>query len=241
VLLQCLSELIRLKPASRPARAPKETALAIHVRTLSAAISAILLFASSTVFANMAGSIEVVEKLHGKFLEVMKDADTLGYWGRYSILDPAVRSAFDGEFMARKTIGRHWKKLNDVDRARWLDHFLRYTISNYAGRFSGFEGEHFETRSVEEAPRETVLVRTTIVIPSDENVDLDYRLRQTAEGWRIVDIYMNGTVSELALRRSDFGSTLKRRGFETLVEALTTRIATLSGGEEPTSPAAISR
>lgn len=212
-----------------------------HVTALSILWLVCPILLSTTSLANTTSPVEVVETLHSALIKVMKEADSLGYTGRRDILAPVVRASFDSSFMARKTIGRHWNELNDEDRERWLDHFLRHTISNYAGRFSGYAGEHFKTVGREEAPHDTVLVRTTLVIPEDTDVKLNYRLRKVAEGWRIVDIYMNGTVSELALRRSEYGSTLKRRGFENLLAALAEKIAVYEASSDSTLPASLRR
>ena len=45
--------------------------------------------------------------------------------------------------------------------------------------------------------------------------------------WRVVDVYLDGTVSELALRRSEYSSALKREGFDELVGSVETKIADL--------------
>ena len=36
----------------------------------------------------------------------------------------------------------------------------------------------------------------------------------------MIDVYLNGTVSELALRRSEYSTVLKRDGFEKLIETI---------------------
>ena len=41
-------------------------------------------------------------------------------------------------------------------------------------------------------------------------------------------MYLNGTVSELALRRSEYSSLIKRDGFKALLAALDERIDTLA-------------
>ena len=55
-------------------------------------------------------------------------------------------------------------------------------------------------------------------------------MRETDSGWKIIDIYLNGTVSELSLRRSEYSSTVKREGFETLIAAVQKKLADFSGG-----------
>ncbi|MCH7709728.1 MAG: ABC transporter substrate-binding protein, partial [Myxococcales bacterium] len=62
-----------------------------------------------------------------------------------------------------------------------------------------------------------------------DDIQLYYRLRNGTDGrWKIIDVYLNGTVSELALRRSEYSSLIKREGFEALLIALNKRIETLA-------------
>ena len=165
-------------------------------------------------------SIAVVEDLHDSLIVMMKQADELGYQGRCDYLTPVIDRTIDQDFMARKSIGLQWKHLSEADQARWQTAFSRLTVANYAGRFTGFDGESFENLGQVDGPKETVIVQTKIVLPKEDDVQLNYRLRETDKGWRVIDIYMNGTVSELSLRRSEYSSTLKRDGFESLVVAV---------------------
>ena len=45
-------------------------------------------------------------------------------------------------------------------------------------------------------------------------------MRNTNAGWKIIDVYLNGTISELASRRAEFGSILRSGGPSALVSAL---------------------
>lgn len=179
----------------------------------------------------------VIEKLHDALIEVMKQADTLGFEGRYERLEPVIRSTFDLDFMAEKALGRYWRDLSEADQKRVRDIFDRFTLSTYANRFSGFSGEHFETREEKAAPRDTVFVRTRLVRTDGEPpVEINYRLHRTPEGWRVIDVLLRGTVSELALRRSEYSSVIQRDGFEALVETLEQKIADLAAGKVEDSP-----
>jgi phospholipid transport system substrate-binding protein len=169
-----------------------------------------------------------VEKLHTTLIEIMKNAEALGYDGRYAQLTPVVEETFDLPFMARKSVGRHWKKLAEQEQACWTEAFQRLTTANYAGRFEGYSGESFETRAEELSIQDTMMVLTTLVRPGDEDVQLNYRLRRVGDTWKIIDIFLDGTVSELALRRSEYSTVLKREGFEELVSTLNGKIAELA-------------
>lgn len=169
----------------------------------------------------------VVTKLHDTLIETMKHAEELGYSGRFARIEHALKDVFDLDFMARKSVGRYWSKLSPEDQERWLRTFARMTAANYAGRFVGFDGQHFETVGRQPASHETVMVLTKLVQPNDDDIELNYRVREAGSKWRIIDVYMNGTVSELALRRSEYSSALKREGFEQLVASVDEKIADL--------------
>jgi phospholipid transport system substrate-binding protein len=180
-----------------------------------------------------------VERVHTALLDVMKRADALGFEGRYRALEPVIASSYDVDFMSQLTLGRQWHELSPEQRATWVDTFRRFTVSTYADRFDGFEGERFEVGGVEAAARGTSLVRTKLVRAKEDPVELDYRLRPAAgDGWRIVDVYLNGSVSELALRRSEYSSLLRREGFDALIAALERKIAAAEAGtaEETGAP-----
>jgi phospholipid transport system substrate-binding protein len=176
-------------------------------------------------------AVAAVEDLHAILLGAMKDAKTLGYEGRYARIAPAVERYFDLDFMARFVLGPEGKDLSPADQARWRDAFERITVATYAGRFTGWGGEQFETLGEETAAQDTVFVKTRLDRPDAEDVQLTYRLRRTDGGWKIVDIYNKGTVSELALRRSEYSSVFKRGGFEQLLQTVDAKVADYASGK----------
>ena len=194
-----------------------------------------------------------IDTLHETLIEIMKEAEQLGFQGRSARVTSTVEVTFDLDFMAAKSLGAQLKKLETTDRKRWVDTFKRFVVSNLARQFDSYSGQRFETVGVLPAPRDTVIVQTVLVRKSDEDVKLHYRLREVPDAsapgavngsnpapdqnaaagspdgssvvWKIIDIYSNGTVSELALRRSEFSSLLKREGFEVLVETVNNKAA----------------
>jgi len=178
----------------------------------------------------------VVDDLHAALTGMLKEAEALGYAGRYERLEPVLPDTLDLPFMARKSVGRHWRNLEEAQRRQLLDTFTRLTISTYAARFDGDEGSpRFETLGVEDGGRDTALVRTRLERTEEEPIQLDYRLRPTDDGWRVIDIYLNGTISELALRRSEYSSVIERDGFDGLLRALEDTITRYAAGEDPES------
>lgn len=169
----------------------------------------------------------VIEIFHAGLLEIMKQAEELGFQGRTDKLAPLMQQTFDLEFMASKTVGRLWRKLSDEDKQRWASIFARFTTANYAGRFKGYTGEKFITVGVEDASHGSRVVLTKIIVPSEKDVRLNYRMVERDGIWKVIDVFLNGIVSELALRRSEYSSALKRNGFDQLIASVETKIEDL--------------
>lgn len=186
--------------------------------------------AAAVALAEERAATKVITRLNAALLDVLQHAEALGYQGRFDKLMPVVADTFDLAFMAEKSIGKHWKPLSDADKARWVTLFHEYTTATYAGNFDHFSGQRFELSGEEPAQNETIVVHTTLVDPGRENTDLDYRFHETPAGPKVIDIYLKGTVSQLALQRSDFTSTLERGGFDALADTIRTKIADLAAG-----------
>ena len=129
----------------------------------------------------------------------------------------AIDDAFDITLMAKASIGPAWKDLDEEARRSWVALSRTYSASNYTNNFVGWSGQVFETLGIEPAARGTILVKTEFVQQSDDNVKFDYRLRKVAEGWRVIDIQIDGKVSEITLRRANYRSVIERKGFPQLI------------------------
>ena len=172
----------------------------------------------------------VVERLNAAIREVLPKAQELGYEGRFQRLKPAMEQAFDSEFMAEKSLGKHWKELKDEQKKAWVDAFRDFMVATYAANLDKNTGQKFEVIGEEKAEHDTTLVKGRVVDPAATPFDLTYRLHQTPKGPRIIDVQFKNTVSELALRRADFTSLVARDGFDALLTTIRSRIADLAAG-----------
>jgi len=166
----------------------------------------------------------VVESFHEVLLGCMQEADTLGFQCRYDRIATSLDETFDLPFMARTLVGATWKELTRQQQADFVDLSRRLSASRYADNFDSHGGQRFETHSEEPAARGTIVVKTEFIQPKDRNVQFDYRLRKVEGRWRIIDIYLDGMISELVLWRGQYRSLIENEGFAKLVEALENRI-----------------
>ncbi|MEY4960828.1 MAG: hypothetical protein RL610_1007 [Pseudomonadota bacterium] len=167
---------------------------------------------------------QVVRRLHESLTEAMREGSRLGFKGRLELLTPIVTRTHELDFIARTTLGNLWSKLSPDQQLTFADTFRQLSISSYADWFKSHEGEAFEFVDQQSMPREQVLVRSRIVKGKDEVARLDYVLRETKDGWRIINIMANG-VSDLALKRVEYRSILERDGFPALIDMLKKKIA----------------
>lgn len=195
-------------------------------RPLISLLLALLLLAAAPARAAETPSA-TVERLNAALLETMKQAEALGYQGRYDALAPVLKESFDFPAMARVAIGGHWSAISDAQQQAFTEAFTDYSIGVFADRFDGYSGERFEVLGEQEARRGTVLVLNRIVKSDGETVAINYLTRPENEGadWRIVDTILGGTASELASRRAEYDSILRRQGITALIGALQDKTA----------------
>jgi len=179
--------------------------------------------------AGQGGARDVVERLHATLLDVMQRAETLGYRGRAEVLAPVLEASYDLPLMARVTVGRHWRKLDDEQRRRLVAAFSRLTVATYALRFDGYSGQRFEVTSQSPAGEAEVVVRSRILSGDGDPVALAYLVRRDGERWRIVDVYLKDKYSELARRRAEFSGIIRRQGFDALIAAIDDKVRKMEG------------
>jgi phospholipid transport system substrate-binding protein len=156
-------------------------------------------------------------------LDTMKQAHAMPVRARYEKLEPAVRATFDLPAMTRIAVGPAWTTIDTDDQKALLEQFGRLTIATYANRFDGYSGEHFEVEPTAEERGANRIVHSTLVRPKGEPIALNYLVHPVDDGWKATDVYLKGTISELATRRSEFGALLRSGGPAALIDSLRQR------------------
>ena len=181
-------------------------------------LPALIAFAPLAARAGDDEVVAIVRALQDRMLEVVRAAADWMPRRRFEALRPAIGASFDLAFMAKAAYGPGFDDLPSAQRDEWVAAFGDYAAATYAQRLGGFRAKNFE-RDAHVTPREDMLVVSTRLVPLEgEPVPVDYVLRATGGGWRIVDILANGSISELtqwrrALRGQPAGELRKRTEF----------------------------
>ncbi len=178
----------------------------------------------SSAYAQTGDSPEkVVKSAIDGIVSVLKDREDKS---KVSAEDrAAIRAKVDGRFdyreMARRSVGRAWKKQSEEKQQAFTQVFrdlLEYTYSN---RLAAYRDQVIQYDKAE-FKRDKARVKTRVVDGS-KTTPVAYRLHQTKQGWMVYDIKIEG-VSLIGTFREDFKSTLHHQGFDALLDALNKKV-----------------
>ncbi|MCY4239097.1 MAG: ABC transporter substrate-binding protein [Rhodospirillaceae bacterium] len=187
----------------------------------SAVAGALALTTVAITTAQASGPAQAIQDYHTGLLGVMKQAKQLGFKGRAQRLKPMISQVFDLGFLSRRIVGRTaWRALSTQQRLAYVAAFSRLTVATYAGRFNGYSGEKFVTTGVENIDTKYVLVKTDIVKSDGGRIPLNYLMQRRDGRWKVIDVYLKGTISEVAIRRAEFRVVMSRSGINGLIHSI---------------------
>jgi phospholipid transport system substrate-binding protein len=183
---------------------------------------------SYPVHAAPASGGDTVQGLYDALLGTMKNGRILGQSGRFTQLEPVIRRTFDIPSMTRLSVGAFWAGLSEPQRQQLTESFGRYISAIYADRFDSYAGQKLQVTGEQPNPV-GMMVKSQIVKANGEPVQVDYMMRRNGDGWLISVIYLDGAISEVATRRSEFAAILRADGIDGLIAALNRKADILTG------------
>jgi len=169
----------------------------------------------------------VVRDLLKVVLEVGRHAESLGFQGRRSRLDSAVRDSFHLAGMAQFAVGDHWYEMTPLQRSALTESFSRILVAMFADRFDFYYDHTFEVVDITRFDDATVRVDSDLVLPIGHRVRIAYVLRPIDGRWQIIDVLPPPGYSEAFARRDEYLSVIARRGLRGFFSALETMVASL--------------
>ena len=145
---------------------------------------------------------------------------TGSYAARATRIGPVVDQVYDMALITRLSVGAGWTTVAPADQTALVAAMRRLTVAQYAANFSGFSGQSFTVDPKVEARGGDRVVRTALHDPKGDTVSIGYRLRQSGGRWKVIDVYYNNAVSQLATRRADFEASFGRGGAKALIAHL---------------------
>jgi phospholipid transport system substrate-binding protein len=177
------------------------------------------------------GAVQPIRTLCDALLKIMHAGTGTPFTQRFDMLAPVADQVFDLAAILQVSVGLGWSSLPSGQQATLLTAFRRYTIANYVNSFDNFNGQRFDVQSdAKSLPNGEQLAQTRIISSSGESHELDYVMRDVSGGWKAVDVLADGSISRVAVQRSDFRRLLSSGGATALIESLNRKTSDLSGG-----------
>ena len=173
-------------------------------------------------------AVAPIAALDQALLAAMRAGRGTPFAQRYAALLPAIDRAFDLPAILRGSVGLRWNTLQPAEQQQLLDVFRKFTVCSYTANFDNFNGEKIEIVPGSRMVGSDQVVATQIVSGSD-TTPIDYVMHRGPDGWRAIDVLLNGSVSQVAVNRSDWRSLLAS-GAGALVTQLQRKVGDLSGG-----------
>jgi phospholipid transport system substrate-binding protein len=196
-------------------------------RVVASAIVCLAVWLAMQPGPALAAAADTVRGFYQALLYNMQYGPSLGQQGRVQRLASVVPRVFNIPYMTQLAIGPAWTTLPEAQRQQVTQAFERYVTAVYAERFDKYSGERLEVVGEQPTGYGTI-VRTQILKSSGEPVHLNYLMVGGGSSWQIGDVYLNGTISELAAKRSEFSSILRTQGVNGLIAALNNKALTLA-------------
>lgn len=187
---------------------------------------AALLAASALPFAARAADPDAVAPIQGLAQAIAASGRGGAFAQRFNTVAPAVDRAFDLPQILQASVGTRWSALPPDQQAALMDAFRKYTVVQYVANFSRDERIEMLPDSRNVGADQVVSTR---IVSGGDNTRVDYLMRRTAGGWRAVDVLLNGSISQVAVNRSDWRSSLTS-GAGPLINNLRQKARDLSGG-----------
>ncbi|MGH7103615.1 MAG: ABC transporter substrate-binding protein [Acetobacteraceae bacterium] len=198
----------------------------------AAFLAAAVPWTQSAQAADTQGAVAPIAQLDSALLAAMKAGSRgTSISTRYAALQPVIEQVFDLERVLAASVGFSWPTLPSKQKAALMAAFRRYTVATYVANFDRFSGQRFEVLPrVREVGNGEIVVHTRLNRRNRSPVKLAYVLRQGPAGWKVVDVLTDGSISRVAVQRSDFQELLASGGASALAAGLERKVASLSGG-----------
>jgi phospholipid transport system substrate-binding protein len=176
------------------------------------------------------GAPGTISQFYVVLLQVMKQGRQTSFQQRYQTLAPAVDQAFDLEGILRVSVGAYWGSLPDAQRQNLIAVFRAFTVATYVSNFHSYKGRVLRVSPNTRAVGSQQVVSTTITKPNRDPLRIDYVMRNESTGWKVVDVLLDGTISRVAVQRSDFASLVTQGNASQLIATLKSKVHNLSKG-----------
>ena len=139
-----------------------------------------------------------------------------------ALVDTKVMPHVNFQRMTASAVGRHWREATPEQKKRLQNEFKTLLVRTYSGALNQVDDQKVQIKPIRsEANDKEVIVRTEVRGKGDP-VQLDYRMEQSGDSWKIYDVNVLG-VWLVQNYRNSFAQEIGANGVEGLIAKLAER------------------
>ena len=140
-------------------------------------------------------------------------------------LEDLIRRGFDLDLTSQLVLGKYWSRASQAHRQAFGKLFAQYLVHSYARYLKAYRVETLDIVSSYPAGKSDFLVETRVEgAQANDSANPVWRLRERDGGFKIIDVHIDG-ISLALTERSQFGSAIRRNGFDGMLSMLRRRVA----------------
>jgi phospholipid transport system substrate-binding protein len=126
----------------------------------------------------------------------------------------------DFQRMTSLAVGRFWREASPEQQKQLTNEFRSLLVFTYSGAISQIKDQRIEYKPLRADPADTeVEVRSQVLQPRGEPIQLNYRLEKLADGWKIYDINVLGAWL-VETYKGSFATEIGKNGIDGLIKTL---------------------
>ncbi len=196
---------------------------------------AAVLFAPGLALAQEAPDA-LIRRISTEMLDAIKADKSVqsGDVGKLSqLVDRVVMPHVDFQRMTALAVGRNWRSATPEQQQQLMTEFRALLLRTYAGALTAVSDQSIRMKPFRSDPAENdVIVRSEVLQPRGEPIQLDYRLEKVSSGWKIFDVNVLG-VWLVETYRNQFAQEVAARGIDGLIKTLQDKNRALEAGRKP--------
>ncbi|MFT4579012.1 MAG: phospholipid transport system substrate-binding protein [Nitrospinales bacterium] len=188
--------------------------------TIAFSITLFFLATSASANSDSKSPKSAVKKLLGEIKQIVKK-DSLSDVEKAENEKHAdiALSVLKVQEISQKTLGKYWSKHSEEQQKQFQillgKLFVHVAFPSSAKFFANLDMVYGKPKS----KKDMMVVPLTVVHEKEGEVDIDFRMKQSEEGWQVVDVILDG-VSMRNNLRSQFYKILKKNEFKELVRRM---------------------
>jgi len=138
----------------------------------------------------------------------------------FELVENKIFPYVDFQRTTSMTAGRYWRQATPEQQQKLANEFRRLLINTYAGAISKAKNHKINFKPFRGSPTDTeVEVRSQVIQPGGEPIELDYRLEKTSAGWKIYDLNILGAWL-IETYKQTFANEISKSGIDGLIKTL---------------------